>query len=307
MRRALNVLGRILVALGLLVLSFVAFQLWGTGLIESHSQSALRTQLDRELPPGALHRALPPSPPGTPPQVAPPRAAPAEGQPVGYIDVPAIGVDQVVVQGIGTADLRMGPGHYPGTPLPGEAGNVAIAGHRTTYAHPFYNLNALVPGDRVILTTPQGIFVYRVRWVTSVSPDDTAVLAPSRQALLTLTTCDPRYSASHRLVLRAALARSLLFGEAGAAGHPAPTTTSPSRAGTAGSGQLAGGTAAGSWAGALGWGLLVLALCVAVWAVARRCRRRWTTVAVYAGGAVVVLAALFVFFYSLSPLLPASI
>ena len=68
----------------------------------------------------------------------------------------------MVVEGTDEAQLAMGPGHYPTTPLPGEAGNAAIAGHRTTYLHPFYSLDALVPGDLIFITTLQGIFLYRV-------------------------------------------------------------------------------------------------------------------------------------------------
>ena len=73
-----------------------------------------------------------------------------------------IGLNKVIVQGTSTADLRQGPGHYPGTPLPGEQGNAAIAGHRTTYGAPFYNLDELAPGDLIEITTVQGTFTYRV-------------------------------------------------------------------------------------------------------------------------------------------------
>ena len=68
-------------------------------------------------------------------------AAQAEGKPIGEIRIPTISIDQVLVEGTNTQDLRQGPGHYIGTPLPGDVGNAAIAGHRTTYGHPFYNLN----------------------------------------------------------------------------------------------------------------------------------------------------------------------
>ena len=73
--------------------------------------------------------------------VAPTTDAPAEGQPVGEIRIPKIGINQIMVEGTNTQDLRKGPGHYTGTPLPGQAGNASVAGHRTTYGHPFYNLN----------------------------------------------------------------------------------------------------------------------------------------------------------------------
>ena len=72
--------------------------------------------------------------------------APPEGSPVGDIRIPAIGLNQVLVEGTNTDDLRQGPGHYIGTPLPGQGGNAAIAGHRTTYGHPFYNLDGVKPG-----------------------------------------------------------------------------------------------------------------------------------------------------------------
>jgi sortase A len=306
-RRVLNVVGRILVGLGVLLLAFTAFQLWGTGLFEAHSQSVLRTQIDRQLPPAAraasastTHRAS--AVPTGPPVTAPSRPAPMEGQPVGVIQIPAIALDQVVVQGVATADLRMGPGHYTGTPLPGQSGNAAIAGHRTTYGHPFYNLNQLAPGDQVLMTTPQGVFDYSVRTVSVVSPDDVSVLTPSASALLTLTTCNPRYSASQRLVVQAVLAHSRLFTTAGRAPTPPPTRPSGRHAphAVAAAGLAGGGS--DDWLPAVLWGLLVAAGAVATWWLARRRGRWW----VYLVAAPVLALLLFVFFASLSPLLPAT-
>ena len=82
----------------------------------------------------------------------------------------------MVVEGTNTPDLRKGPGHYTGTPLPGQAGNAAIAGHRTTYGHPFYNLDSVKVGDPIVLTTLQGIFVYDTTKSFVVSPSDTTVV-----------------------------------------------------------------------------------------------------------------------------------
>ena len=93
---------------------------------------------------------------------APTVSDPALGQPVGLLSIPKIGILDAIVEGVGEAQLEEGPGHYPGTALPGEVGNVAIAGHRTTYAHPFYNLDALAPGDNVYILTSQGLFEYTV-------------------------------------------------------------------------------------------------------------------------------------------------
>jgi sortase A len=122
------------------------------------------------------------------------------------IRIPAINVDVVVVEGTTASALRAGAGHYPGTPLPCESGNVGIAGHRTTYGRPFHNLDRLKEGDEIILETPIGQCTYKVaRAPFVVLPDDSSVVAPSTSPVLTLTTCHPKGSASHRLVVRAAL------------------------------------------------------------------------------------------------------
>jgi sortase A len=142
-----------------------------------------------------------------------PLPVPPPGGAVDHLVIPAIGVSRYVVQGVSDANLQMGPGHYPGTPLPGEFGNVAIAGHRTTFGAPFFRLNEVVPGDLVYLTDTSGItWVYGVRHLWVVVPTDTGVLAPTRHANLTLTTCNPRFEAISRLVVRAVLLERLRRG-----------------------------------------------------------------------------------------------
>ena len=127
--------------------------------------------------------------------------------------IPAIGVDRYVVQGVSEADLQMGPGHYPGTPLPGQAGNVAIAGHRTTFGAPFFRLNEVHRGDLVYLTDTSGTtWVYSVVRQFVVAPSDVAVLDATRAPELTLTTCNPRFEATSRLVVRAVLLTHLARG-----------------------------------------------------------------------------------------------
>jgi sortase A len=137
------------------------------------------------------------------------------------IKIPKIGVDVVVVEGTSASALRAGAGHYPETPLPCDEGNVGIAGHRTTYGKPFANIDRLAPGDVVILETPIGSCTYQVdgppagrtavsgspaAWV--VTPDDRSVVADAPgQHLLTLTSCHPKGSASHRIVIRAHLTK----------------------------------------------------------------------------------------------------
>lgn len=132
------------------------------------------------------------------------------GQSLTRIQIPSIGVNVVVVQGTTTSALEAGAGHYVDTPLPCEVGNVAIAGHRTTYGKPFANLNELVPGDKVVLDTPIGDCTYKVSQAPlTVLPSDTSVVnnTPGKFEV-TLTTCTPKYSATHRLVIHATLVSS---------------------------------------------------------------------------------------------------
>jgi sortase A len=125
------------------------------------------------------------------------------------IQIPRIGVDVVVVEGTTTTALRAGAGHYVNSPLPCEKGNVAIAGHRTTYGRPFNNLDLLTVGDEVILETPVGKCTYVVTQAPFVvEPTRTSVIANTPEAILTLTTCHPKGSARQRLILKAALVSS---------------------------------------------------------------------------------------------------
>jgi sortase A len=127
-----------------------------------------------------------------------------EGDALTRLVIPAIKVDTVVVEGTGASALRAGAGHYPNTPLPGEEGNVAIAGHRTTYGKPFANLDRLKVGEDIVLETPIGQHVYRViREPFVVSNNDFTVIAQTPGKTLTLTTCHPKGSARQRLVVRA--------------------------------------------------------------------------------------------------------
>jgi sortase A len=290
-------IGRVLIGLGALILLFVAYQLWGTGLSASHSQDVLRHQLAAKLratpsvtaPATGSTAATTTSPPvaaGPAPTVSPP----SEGDPVGIMVIPKIGLNKAIVEGTGTADLREGPGHYSGTPLPGESGNAAIAGHRTTYGAPFYRLNELGSGDQITVTTPQGNFRYVVNRSTEVDPSDVSVIDPTTTNELTLTTCTPRFSAARRLIVQAALVSA-----------PAPAAPAVPRAQKP-SPNLAGQTGAG--APVLGWGLGVLAVLLGLWLVARTRRRRWP---IYLLGTAPILVVLFMFFVAVSKVLPASI
>ena len=128
-----------------------------------------------------------------------------EGDPLARIEIPKIGVDKIVVAGVELSDLRKGPGHYPNTALPGQIGNAAIAGHRTTYGAPFFRVDELAVGDEIIVTTVQGTFRYLVTETKIVKPTDFSVLDPTPDATLTLTSCNPRYSSRQRIVVKAKL------------------------------------------------------------------------------------------------------
>lgn len=135
----------------------------------------------------------------------------AVGKALTRIEIPAIDVDTIVVEGTTPAALRAGAGHYPKTALPGEPGNVAIAGHRTTYGRPFNHMDDLKPGDKIILTTPIGAHTYEVTskpWV--VSPEDWSPIEEFDEggSFLTLTSCHPEGSAAYRIIVRAELIES---------------------------------------------------------------------------------------------------
>jgi sortase A len=123
------------------------------------------------------------------------------GQPVGRIRIPAIGVSQVIVQGTDTEDLRKGPGHYPSTPMPGAPGTVGIAGHRTTYGAPFRRVNQLHKGDRITVEMPYATITYRVERLRIVDPTALWVVDRRSYDRLVLTACHPLYSAAKRIVV----------------------------------------------------------------------------------------------------------
>jgi sortase A len=296
--------GRVVLVGGVLILLFIPYLLWGTGLQTARNQSRLRQEFEatqRQLGnPVGVHPVAPHTGP-TPLRLAPPLPDPPLGSAVGLIDIPKIGLSMVVVEGTGTAQLQAGPGHYPGTPLPGENGNVAIAGHRTTYLHPFYNLDLLVPGDAIVVDTVQGFFLYHVLSNTAVSPSDVAVVASTPTPTLTLTTCNPRYSAAQRLVVHAALVGSAPTGHA---------ATPPAVAAAAAhvirhQAPVVPREPNHDWALAILWGLGVAALTVGAWWAAATLRggRRVLVVLV---GALAWVVVVFYFFGAVAPLLPAS-
>lgn len=212
MRRAVAVVALVLIAGGIALLAYAPL----TDLYAGRQQARLRRQFAASV--ALTARTAASGLPGGKPV--------ALQEAIAVLKIPAIGLDAVVVQGTGAQSLRTGPGHYAGTPgpcAPGDA-NTAIAGHRTTYGHPFNRLDELVAGEDITLTTPAGSCTYEIlpalegrerpagtvrpdaaAWI--IAPNDWSVVSPLTAAgsYLTLTTCNPKGSASQRLVVRGRL------------------------------------------------------------------------------------------------------
>jgi sortase A len=223
-RRLVTVLASLLIALGLLVLGDAVVTLaW------QEPVSALLAQLKQESLGSDLH-ALD--------RAAPSQAAKLElarlheqrrrieylagelqlhakdGSAVGRIDIPTIGASFVVVKGTGTSELESGPGIYSETAFPGVPGTTAIAGHRTTWLAPFRHIDALRPGQPIVLDMPYARFTYRVVGSRVVLPTDVSVLDPVGYSRLVLSACTPLFSASHRLIVFARLSSTVPLGQA---------------------------------------------------------------------------------------------
>jgi sortase A len=132
---------------------------------------------------------------------------PLKGDSIARIEIPTIGVSEYVVEGTDVGSLRKGPGHYPETPLPGDPGTAAIAGHRTTYGAPFRRIDKLKAGQEITIDMPDARFVYRVERTTIVDDQDLSVLDRVGYQRLVLSACHPLYSAAQRVIVFARLDR----------------------------------------------------------------------------------------------------
>ena len=208
-----GVVGELMITLGVFLLAFVVWQLWWTDVEGNRAQAAIV---------GELGWAPMPAPTAAP--VAQPRrdASPAMTEPdhavtFATLYVPRWGAEYVrpVSQGVDRAGVLdpLGIGHYPGTAMPGDVGNFAISGHRTTYGKPFNRVAELVVGDPIVVRTADNWFVYRVTSTEIVKPSHVEVIAPvpgdpaavPTERMITLTTCNPMYSARERFVVHGVL------------------------------------------------------------------------------------------------------
>jgi LPXTG-site transpeptidase (sortase) family protein len=124
------------------------------------------------------------------------------GEPIGKIIIPSIGMDVIVVEGTGKGDLKVGPGHWPETPLPGEGGNFVVSGHRTTYGAPFLKLNKVEVGDEIDVILPYAVARYTVTRVVIVLPTEVNEVAQLGREQVSLAACHPLYSAKQRIVVQ---------------------------------------------------------------------------------------------------------
>lgn len=202
MRTIIRSIGELFITAGLLLLLFVAYELWGTGQYTERQQDRLGQELNKDWDSG---------------KVTTERVRLGHG--IALIRIPRLGKSYhyVVIEGVSVADLRKGPGHYPGTALPGQLGNFVVSGHRTTYQAPFNRIDQLRDGDTILVDTRTQQYVYRVTSKRIVMPTEVDVTAPvplhpkkrPTQRLITLTTCHPKYSAARRLIVFGQLVQAL--------------------------------------------------------------------------------------------------
>lgn len=186
--RILRITGNIFLAAGFVLLAYVVWLLWGTGIYTSRAQGELRETITTRIQDarsGELSRT---------------RVLP--GDALALLKIPKIDMDLVVIEGTDIRDLKKGPGHYKDTAYPWQdEGKVAIAGHRTTYGAPFWSLDKLRRGDQITLATEFGEFDYQVTRTREVVPTQTDILEQTKTPTLVLTTCTPRFSAARRLIV----------------------------------------------------------------------------------------------------------
>ncbi len=207
MRRNIQILGWTLIWSGVLIFGYLGWQLVGTDLVNARIQAAAETELGGFFETERADLPEVQEVEGLENVVLEYHAEeiPAEGSEFARLVVPRLGLDVVIFEGVARDTLTKGPGHMPGTPLPGQPGNSVISGHRTTYGRPFYDFDLLAPGDRITVETTVGTHAYEVRESFLVAPDEVWVTDDRAGGWLTLTTCNPKFSARERLIITAEL------------------------------------------------------------------------------------------------------
>lgn len=310
-----GVVGKVLITLGLLLLAFVVYQLWGTSFEESRAQSDLAKSFSSQV--AATDTTLPDTTTDTTPNTNDSRpdttaSYPEQairGKAIGRITIPKIDVNKWIVAGVDWNSLKKGPGVYLDGPLPGQKGNSSIAGHRTTFGAPFERVDELKEGDVITIETRQGTFGYVVTWTKIVRPDDLSVLEPdpSVESSITLISCTPKFSSSKRIIIRANIAPD----------NPTPVkpatplidSVDPTDAESLTSQPLSAG-----WmhdTGGVVPALILGVLLLIIWRIPRLTRRRLSTfparLGVVAVSILLFLPTLFFFFQNVSKLVPTNL
>lgn len=217
LRTGLRVTGELLMTFGLVVLLFAGYEVWGKSAIVDAHQNDLSQQLAQAWgPTGDPTVAASPTP-------SVKQKPPAHGKPLAGLYIPKLDKNWVVVEGVTQADIRYAPGHYPDSAMPGEVGNFAVAGHRNRAT--FWRLDELDKGDAIVVESKTDWYVYKVSQSRIVKPTQVEVVAPvpgkpdekPTKAMLTLTTCNPKFDNYQRLIIHAELERT----QPKSAGRPA--------------------------------------------------------------------------------------
>jgi sortase A len=201
-RTAVRGFGQTLITLGLVVMLFAAYEVWGKALEVGSEKNRLQ---------GGLDAAWAAKKPG--PAASEPVEKPVKGKGMSRLYLPRLNMDWVVVEGTDPADIRLAPGHYPASQLPGQVGNFAIAGHRMPSV--WWDLDKMRDGDAMVVETKTRWIVYTVYEVHIVKPTQLSVVAqdPDRpgtagtRKLMTLTTCNPKWDNYERLVVHGEVTR----------------------------------------------------------------------------------------------------
>jgi sortase A len=214
-RTAVRGVGEVLITLGLVVLLFAAYEVYGKALQVNAEQGRLGNALDQQW-----EQPVAPATGGGTTAVV---DKPIPGQGIARLYIPRLGKQWVVVEGVSLKDIKLAPGHYPESQLPGQVGNFAVAGHRMPSV--FWDLDRMRNGDVIVAETRTGWFVYQVGKVHIIKPSQVSVKAANpdnpgaaaTRKLLTITTCNPKWDNYQRLVVQAELTRQ----QARSAGRPA--------------------------------------------------------------------------------------
>ncbi|MFC4106430.1 class E sortase [Micromonospora zhanjiangensis] len=214
LRAGLRLTGEVLITFGVVVLLFAGYEVWGKSAIVGAHQDDLHNELAQEWQP---------DPTVGPSQAPAGPVKPVAGKPMAGLYIPKLGKSWVVVEGVSQKDIRYAPGHYPKSALPGKVGNFSVAGHRNQAT--FWRLDELHEGDVIIAESKTDWYVYRVSQTQIVKPTQVEVVAPvpgnpkakPTKAMLTLTTCNPKFDNYQRLIVHAELVRD----QPKSAGRPA--------------------------------------------------------------------------------------